>query len=78
MCNPPLCIIQIDISLLLTCHNRNTDVEYSIIPQIVDKRAEEVIRMRNETDISALLSVRRGCKIIFKQRMTVAVCIPEG
>lgn len=34
--------------------------------------------MRNEADISALLSVQRGFKITFKQWMSVSVCIPEA
>lgn len=39
----------------------------SIFPQIVDRRVEEVMRMRNEADISALLSVQWGFTIIFEQ-----------
>lgn len=41
-------------------------------------RVEEVMKMRNEADISALLSVQWGFTIIFKQQMTVSVCIPEA
>lgn len=39
----------------------------SIFPQIVHWRVEEVMRMRNEADISALLSVQWGFTIIFEQ-----------